>query len=66
MIENVWSYIGARVNEIDVAPNTAGNSGQPYKMRSGRRRCVAVVEAAGGPIKYYSCTEQVLSRNYYF
>ena len=45
IIENVWSYIGARVNEMDVAPNTAGNSGQPYKKRSGHRRCVAVVEA---------------------
>ena len=66
IIENVWSYIGARVNEMDVAPNTANElwiaiqdawNDMPQEVvrrlvRSCRRRCVAVIEAAGGPTKY--------------
>ena len=66
IIENVWSYIGARVNEMDVAPNTADelwiaiqgawNDMPPEVVRrlvrSCRRRCVAVIEVAGGPTKY--------------
>ena len=66
IIENVWSYIGARVNEMDVAPNTADElwiaiqdawNDMPQEVvrrlvRSCCRRCVAVIEAAGGPTKY--------------
>ena len=66
IIENVWSYIGARVNEMDVAPNTADELWTAIQdawnnlhqevvrrlVRIGHRRCVAVIEAVGGPTKY--------------
>ena len=59
-------FSGARVNQMDMAPDTADELwtamqdawiDMPQEVfrrfgRSGHRRYVAVIEAAGGPAKY--------------